>query len=145
MIPYLRVASAAQFCSTVTPALASAASQAGIPSTISKPAVVLLATSTLAARVAERGLDVEKVRLGNLQHLCDNGHEGADIAGPVGKQHGVTVLEGKRHGGEEKSTAGSPRNYGPERNNQKTSYQAGCHQRPAAAEWLRYRCRRWQG
>ena len=27
---------------------------------------------------------------------CDNG-DGADIAGAVGKQNGVTVLEGKRH------------------------------------------------
>ena len=31
------------------------------------------------------------------QHLCDNGGDGADVAGAVGKQHGVTVLEGKRH------------------------------------------------
>ena len=43
-VNYLRVVSAAQFCSTVTPASASAACQAGIPTTIPKPAVVLLAT-----------------------------------------------------------------------------------------------------
>jgi hypothetical protein len=47
---------------------------------------------------AERGLDVERGRVGvGLQHLCDNGGDGADIAGAVGKQDGVTVLQGKRH------------------------------------------------
>ena len=44
---------AARFCSTVTPASASAACQAGIPSTISKPAVVLLATQHYADRTLE--------------------------------------------------------------------------------------------
>ncbi len=51
---YLRVDSAAQFCSTVTPASVSAACQAGIPSTISKPAVVLLATKYACGGGAER-------------------------------------------------------------------------------------------
>ena len=37
------------------------------------------------------------------QHLCDNGGDGADIAGAVGKQHGVTVLDGKRHSGEDRT------------------------------------------
>ena len=47
---------------------------------------------------AERGLDIERGRFRVCrQHLCDNGGDGADIAGAVGKQHGVTVLEGKRH------------------------------------------------
>ena len=52
----------------------------------------------LAVSVAERGLDIERARFRICrQYLCDNGGDGADIAGAVGKQHGVTVLEGKRH------------------------------------------------
>ena len=55
--------SPAQFCSTVTPASASAACPAGIPSTISKPAVVLFATKyALPGGGAERGLDIERGR-----------------------------------------------------------------------------------
>ena len=50
----------------------------------------------LTVGVAERGLDIEQGRFRVCrQHLCDNGGDGADIAGAVGKQHGVTVLEGK--------------------------------------------------
>jgi hypothetical protein len=52
----------------------------------------------LPSRGAERGLDIERGRFRVCrQHLCDNGGDGAGIAGAVGKQHGVTVLEGKRH------------------------------------------------
>jgi hypothetical protein len=52
----------------------------------------------LAVGGADRGLDVKRARVGvGLQHLCDNGGHGADIAGAAGKQHGVTVLQGKRH------------------------------------------------
>ena len=52
---------------------------------------------------AERGLDIEQGRFRVCrQHLCDNGGDGADIAGAVGKQHGVTVLDGKRHSGEDR-------------------------------------------
>ena len=53
---------------------------------------------------AERGLDIERGRFRVCrQHLCDNGGDGADIAGAVGKQHGVTVLDGKRHSGEDRT------------------------------------------
>ena len=52
----------------------------------------------LPVSVAERGFDIEQARCWVCrQHLCDNGGDGADIAGAVGKQHGVTVLQGKRH------------------------------------------------
>ena len=52
----------------------------------------------LPVSVAERGLDIEQAGFRVCrQHLYDNGGDGADIAGAVGKQHGVTVLEGKRH------------------------------------------------
>jgi hypothetical protein len=45
---------------------------------------------------AARGLDIERDRFWVCrQHLCDNGGDGADISGAVGKQHDVTVLEGK--------------------------------------------------
>jgi len=47
---------------------------------------------------AKRGLDIELGRFRVCrQQLCDNGGDGADIAGAVGKQNGVTVLSGKRH------------------------------------------------
>ena len=93
--------SPAQFCSIVTPASASAACQAGIPSIISKPAVVLLAAKYACPAAARSAVSVssgDRFRVCR-QHLCDNGGDGADIAGAVGKYHGVTVLEGKRHGG----------------------------------------------
>jgi hypothetical protein len=117
-VNYLRLASAAQFCSTVTPASASAACQAGIPSTISKPAVVLLATKYACPQAARSAVSISSGVVSGVcrQHFGYYGGDGADIAGAVGKQHGVTVLEGKRHGGEDstaRTTAGSPSNYGP--------------------------------
>ena len=52
----------------------------------------------LAGGGAERGFDIEQAGFwGCRQHLCENGGDGADIAGGFGKQHGVTVLEGKWH------------------------------------------------
>jgi hypothetical protein len=59
-----------------------AACQAGIPSTIWKPAVVPLATKSS----------------GVVSGLASNTSvTTVVIAGAVGKQYGVTVLEGKRH------------------------------------------------
>ena len=57
-VNYLRVDSAAQFCSTVTPASASAACKAGIPSTISKPAVVRLATKYACPAAARSAVSI---------------------------------------------------------------------------------------
>ena len=100
MAAHLRLASAAQFCSTVRPASASAACQLGVPNTIWKPVVVLLATKYVWLAAARSAVSIEQAGLwGCRQHLlCDNGGDGADIAGAFGKQQGVTVLEGKWHG-----------------------------------------------
>ena len=49
---------ARQFCSTVTPASANAACQAGIPSTILKPAVVLLATKFACPAAARSAVSI---------------------------------------------------------------------------------------
>jgi hypothetical protein len=43
-------------------------------------------------------LDFEQVRFRVCrQHLGDNGSDNANVVGAVGKQQGVTVLDGKRH------------------------------------------------
>ena len=55
---YLRLASAAQFCSTVRPASASAACQLGVPNTIWKPAVVLLATKYVWLAAARSAVSI---------------------------------------------------------------------------------------
>jgi len=46
----------------------------------------------------KRLLDVEQVRVRICRkHLGHNGGDNADIMGAIGKQHGVTVLDGKWH------------------------------------------------
>jgi hypothetical protein len=58
--------------------------------------VVRLATRYACPLAVRSAVSRRRLRVG-LQHLCDNSGHGADIAGAVGKQYGVTVLQGKRH------------------------------------------------
>jgi hypothetical protein len=56
--------------------------------------------------IPKRLLDIERVRVRVCrQHLRDNGGDNADIMGAVSRQ-GVTVLDGKRHGGEDNTDLG---------------------------------------
>ena len=66
-----------------------------MPSTIWKPAGVPLATKYACPLAVRSAVSISSGLVSGfgLQHLCDNGGHGADIAGAVGKQYGVAVLE----------------------------------------------------
>ena len=92
-----RVDSAAQFCSTVTPT-SRARLPGRIPGRISKPAVGALATSTLTGASRSAVSMSSSVVSGYAASTSVTTVVMArSIVGVVGKQHGVTVLEGKRH------------------------------------------------